>query len=226
VGAYPWRFRSRYEEAVVAAFALELERVQGSRSRRALAAFWAFMLVDLVASVGLAHLWATRRRLAYAARLIHESSGFMAAFGTLIIVSVWAWSRFATDDGTHTRAVALSFCVSAVAAAVSWAVSRLICVSYGVRRLRSLVHYASVRRARVLAGFAKVSLTTLVVASAIELRHQRASDVFINQAVSFTFWAGLAVALTALIGLHFALDKLLQYCGRCARLVSDPWKRI
>jgi len=225
VGAYPRSFRARYEEAVVAAFALELARAQRRGSRRALAAFWTFMLVDLVASLGMTHLSAARRRLGYGARLIRESSGFTAALATLIIVPVWAWSRFATDDGTHTRAVALSFCVSAVAAAVSWAVSRMICVSYGVRRVRSWVHYASVRRARVLAAFAKVSLTTLVVASATELRHGRVSEVFVNQAVSFAFWASLVAALTALIALYFALDKLLQYCGRCARPVSEPWRR-
>jgi len=226
VGAYPRCFRARYEEAVVAAFALELARVQGARSRRAFAAFWTFMLVDLVASVGMAHLGAARRRLAHAARLMRESSGFTAAFATLVIVPVWAWSRFTTDDGTHTRAVALSFCVSAVAAAVSWAVARLICASYEVVRVRSWVRYASVRRARILAGFAKMSLMTFLVASATELRHGRASEVFGDQAVSFAFWASLAAALTALIGLSFALDLLLQYCGRCARPVAEPWKRI
>ena len=224
VRAYPRRFRARYEEAVVEAFALELANVQRDGSRRALAAFWMFMIVDLVASVGTTRAWDAWRRLAYSARLIRESSGFSAAFATLFIVPAWAWSRFATNDGTQTRAVALSFCVSAVAAAVSWAVSRCVGVSYADRRIRSRrVRYASVRRARLLATFAKMSLTTFVVAAATELRHVRASEVFVNQAVSLVFWISLAAALTTLIVLYFALDEVLSFSSRrCMAGITVP----
>jgi hypothetical protein len=213
--AYPRRFRARYGHAVAEAFALELARVRSTGSRRDLIWFWVFMLADLVASVAATRLWDMWRRVSYATGLVRGSSGFSAAFTTLIVIPVWAWSRFATDDGTHTRTVALSFCVSAVAASVSLAVSRLVSVSYNVRRIRSpRFRYASVRRAKLLAVFAKTSLGTFAAASAAELRRVRASEVFVNQAVSGAFWVSLAAALGALIVLYFALDALLHCCGR------------
>jgi hypothetical protein len=211
VRAYPRRFRLRYEHAIVEAFALELARVRGAASGRAVTWFWVLMLVDLVASVTMTRVWDAWRQLGYSARLICASSGFSAAFAMLIVIPVWALSRYVTDDGTHARMVALSFCVAAVAATVSWALSWLVRMSCGLRRIRGQrVPYASVRRARVLGVVSKILLTTFVAALGAELRRVRASEVFVNQAVSVAFWVSLAAALGALIVSYFALEPLLK----------------
>ena len=215
---YTRRFRGRYEEAIVDAFALELARVRALGSRSALAAFWALMTIDLVAGVIMTRGRDIYRRLAHDARVIRRSTGFTAALATLVIIPVWAWSRFATYatyTAAYASAVTLTFCVSALHAIVMWALARGVGAWYAVRRAHGRpLRYVTIRRASIVARVAEISAAAFIVAAITEARRNQHHAALIDPGISLPhtlgYWFFLAATLAAIVGLYFALGSWLR----------------
>jgi hypothetical protein len=208
---YPRRFRAIYEEAIVDAVALELERARERRSPRALLEFWAFMLLDLVAGVAMMRAWDAWRRLAHDARLVRGSTGFTAALATLAVIPVWALSRFATSTPGHGPDATVTFCVAALHAIVMWALAHVAGSFYvGAPARCRRVRYTTVRRARLVARIAKMSATIFVIAAISTARRWPAHEALLSPNTSLADWFFLASTLAAIVCLYFAVDGWLR----------------
>jgi hypothetical protein len=221
---YPRRFRAAYEDAIVEAFCLELERVRRRSSAVALAAFWVFMGADLVSGVAMTQRWEAWRRIAYSARLLRGSTGFTAAAATLAMVSVWAWSRFATYvmHATYatgrTRDATLTFAVAALHALLIWGLACVVAALCARRVARSPAsgpaiggkRYTSVRRARLVARLASISAAAFAVATLSEARRGRFQNALVNPAISPVYWIALALTLLGIVGMYFAIGGWLH----------------
>ena len=211
---YPRRFRSTYEESIVEAFTLELQRARSTGSWAAVAGFWTLMIVDLLSGVTMTRGSDAWRRLRYSARLIRGSTGFTAATSTLVVIPVWAWSRFASYHGVNAGTATLTFCVSALHALVIWVLSRTTALSYTLWGARSGkapgVAYISIRRARIVADFARASAAMFLVAAVTQAKGTQRYDALGSRVPPIQYWLVLSLTLAAIVGVYFSVDRLLR----------------